>query len=298
MRVCARCKSDLTKLAPFKPVAPVWDRLGDILRFPLRDGDWVRFVSWSAVVIVLRGVGEMGLRYAGFVGLVYGLPLLVAYYGMLVSYFYRVIAHAEDGRFEVPYWPTFDGLSFSMAWPVVQFGVVFLMSLWPCALTLGGIIVGDVPFGPALALMGLALMVSLAQMPMALLVLGVQRTVLLAANPLYIARQILKIPSTYFLSVAILLALTCAYGLIATSLFYASQAIPGTASIVVAVVLYPIDGLVQLYFLMVAGHLLGYVAYQERFVLAWWPKYAEDTVLRVGDARVRVVPGLFTPPST
>jgi hypothetical protein len=58
----------------------------------------------------------------------------------------------------------------------------------------------------------------------------------------------------------------------------------------------PIDGLVQVYFLMIAGHLLGYMAYQERFELAWWSKYADPLELDIDGKRVRMGPALFESP--
>ena len=305
LRVCSRCKNTVEPLAPFKPVAPFWSRLPDILRFPLRDGQWVRLLSWMFAVVVLRGAGEVGLR-SGPMGFVFGLPLFVAYYGMLTTYFFRVIDRAEDGDFDVPYWPDFNGLNFSMAWPIVQFGVVLVASFWPWSLIVLGILMasgGNVEAAvqvleswPLITLQSVALSLSFCLIPMSLLILGVTKSLRRSMNPVFVIRHIAKIPKSYFLATGILFLMLAGYSLVILLIWGLVAISPIQLYLVLLIGMYPIDGLVQVYFLMIAGHLLGYMAYQERFELAWWSKYADPLVLDIDGKRVRMGPALFESP--
>jgi TolA-binding protein len=45
--------------------------------------------------------------------------------------------------------------------------------------------------------------------------------------------------------------------------------------------LFPLDGVLQLYLFMVLGHLLGYMAYQTRYKLKWWPENLAEPVFMV-----------------
>lgn len=302
LRICARCRNTVEPLAGFKPVPPFWKVLPSILRFPVRDGDWIRFLSWAVAVVVLRGAGELGMRM-GVIGLMFGPPLFVAYYSMLTTFFYRVIARAEDGDFDVPYWPDFAGLSWSMVWPVVQFGVVLLGSFWPwAAVALGGFALAGgnleaaillLQSWPAVIAQAFALGISLSLIPMSLLVLGVTRRLRYAMSPAFIVDQIRKIPKTYFLATGVIALLTATWAAMLLLIAAIVAVAPIELYLFVLLGTYPLDGLVQVYVLTVIGHLLGYVAYQERFALRWWPKYDELPVLEIGADRVRVSPELF-----
>jgi len=285
---CPRCNNPLTNLEPYKPAPPFWTIIPELLAWPFKDEGWMMFLGWAVFALVMKGLADLGLRVGFIVG---GLAaaILAAYYALLISYFYRIISRTEDGKFDVPAWTEFEGLGCSMFMPVLYYLGACLSVFYPFLLFLvaalvikGGdlLALGSVIISPlGLIVIIISVILGLPLLPMSLLVIGVFRNMKLVMNPLFLINQIRKILPEYMMALGLILGMLIAYSAIRAVFFLVNRAIGG---VLAYLMVFPVDGMLQLYLFMFLGHLLGYMAYQTRYKLKWWPETQEEPVFMVG----------------
>jgi hypothetical protein len=277
IEVCPRCKDKVIKAESVRPAVPFWNRLPELFRYPLIDEGWIRVAVLGVVGIVLLGLAQLGVMSGTLIGILGALLLVGMYYGIIITYFYLVISKSEAGELKPPGWPSISGLS-DLTWPAFQFILTTLVVFMPLLVFLF-LLFGLSGFNehqmavylkdPAiLLLLGLLGLVGLAILPMGLLLLGVFRSVMNAWNPVIIFGQILKIPKEYFIALGFMLVLGLIYIGVQVGLFFFNVALGG--GFFAAVMRIFIGSAVFFYFLVVLGHLLGYLAFQCRFQLGWW----------------------------
>lgn len=293
--VCPRCGNPVTDLTPFKPVAPFWAKISDILAWPIRDNGYYTILAWALFATVMLFIARLGFRIGGLLGLIGGFFIFVIYASLLISYFWRIIARAEDGKFDVPEFTQFEGVGTSLAWPLVQFLVASIASFLPIPVLLfiftnlhGGL---TAAFNSSAAplytvLIVIFYLVGLALLPMAFLVMGVFRRALLVFNYWFLIQQVLKIPVEYLILLGFLVALSILQGI---AVLFISLLLQVLGDILGGFLSYPVFGAVQLYALMIFGHLLGYLAYQTRYKLKWWPECQEEPVFMVAGRPLTLV---------
>lgn len=275
--VCPNCGDRLTDLELYRPAVPFWYRVPQIFFYPLQGDGWVRMLGWAAFSAVVLGLASIGS--------IFGLAFWLLYTSLLISYFYRIIARSEDGKFDIPDWTEFTSF-YDLIWPVIQFWIAGLMVFWPLAafmlisiLAKQSVIEGiGLMFTPGgLVLMAILIPLGVFYLPMSLLAMGVFKSVKMVANPVFLTRQIIKIWKEYLLAFLMMASLLFTYGIISglMSMFLY------TLGIVRYLVVFPVNGVMQLYLYMVIGHLLGYLAYQTRFKLKWWPETQEEPTFTV-----------------
>jgi hypothetical protein len=288
IEVCPQCQNAATNLTPFKPVEPFWTQVPYFVAWPFRGDAWMYLVGWAVASVVLQGLGKMGLAFGG-IGWVGGIIMYAIYYGMLISYFYRIVGKAEEGKFKVPDFTEFQGIGgsillginfliamFAVFWPVIAVAIpslVFIGAVTSFLRASGLILI--IPLGILLFLLFLT---GLALMPMSLLVMGVFRNLLFVLNPIFLITQIRKIASEYFIGLAMVVGLLILRGIITIVLALLLHAVNHPITFILV---FPVDGMVELYFWMVLGHLLGYMAYQTRYKLQWWPETVAEPVFMV-----------------
>ncbi|MFO8057901.1 MAG: tetratricopeptide repeat protein [bacterium] len=289
--VCPSCNEPVTDLSPYREVPPLWSRIPQALTWPFKEDGWLTLLAWGAFAILFLG----GARLAGTVG--GGLALmakgmcLTVYYGFLISYLYRIISKGEAGDFRIPEFTEYRGIGQTFIWPIIQYTLAGFIIFWPISIYLFGAFLfyvrglGDLATLFSSPITWVILVVGgiygYIFYPMGLLILGVGRSVKPLLNPLLVIQQVFKIPGTYFLSLGIMLIFLIIYG-IAIFFFDVVKASLPQMSIIFGAVRSFIDGVLQLYQLMVFGHILGYIAYQERFRLQWWPETKEKPAFMIG----------------
>jgi len=281
IEICPRCKDKVTKAEIFRQTLHFWNRLPDILRYPFIDEGWVRVVVLGVVAIFILGVAQIGFasfRVSGnLMGLFGGLLFSAMFYGIIISYFYLVISKSEAGDLNSPGWPSISGLS-DLTWPATQFTLTTLVVFMPLLVflfllfALSGFSDHQMWLylkNPGIILvMGLLGLVGLGILPMGLLLLGVFRSVMNAWNPVIIFGQIMKIPKEYLIALGFMLGLGLVYVGVQVALYFFNVALGG--GFFAGVIRIFISSTVFFYFLVVMGHMLGYLAYQCRFELGWW----------------------------
>lgn len=287
LSVCPICGGQLVDLAPYKPIPPFWTQIPYFLSWPFSNMGWIMFIGWGIAALVLRGVASL----AGC----WGLILVEVYYGLLFSYFYRIISRAEDGKFELPPWAEFEDFG-QMFSAIVHFLAATFAGFWPIGVwaILTYFFNSDnresyqqaftSPVGKLIIV--LSFFYGLAVIPMAYLVIGTSRNLFLVMNPVFIFQQVRKITKEYMISLLIIVILLVVYLLIAVLLGLMLTAMGG--GIIAGILRYMIDGALQLYLFMMLGHLLGYMAYQCRFKLKWWKDTQEEPTFMVGGKPARL----------
>jgi hypothetical protein len=263
----------VTDLAPLKPAAPFYERIPEILTFPFHDDGWMMLLGWAIFSLVMRPLGQLG-------GLIGGTIIWFIYYSLLISYFYRVVAHAEDGKFQVPNWTSFEGVGISLVGPVFKFFLTTVIVFWPMVAFIAlAFFLRDTPLlkelfnGPlGIVTFCILALAGLFFEPMAILVMGVFGSIKFVANPVFLLRQINKVRFDYLLVYGLLVGLLLNYVLI----YILLHLLITTLGLLKYLLVFPLDGVLQLYLFMVVGHLLGYLAFQNRFRLQWWPDCLEE----------------------
>ena len=295
IEICPQCKNPVTNMEPYKPVPPFWTRIPDILSWPFQEGEWVTFVGWAVFAFVVRGLASLAIYFGYVLGLIGAGFFLLLYYSLLVSYFYRIMARAEDGKFDVPSFTEFEGLA-SLLKPVIQFYATIVAIFSPFVVFLFVLTVihgGDIPaafkFGFTTPVGYIALLISMIigipLLPMGFLVMGVFRRILLVLNPVFLVSQVIKILPEYLIALAMIVGMLILYSVLYV-LFH--LILSATGQFVGAILVFPIDSCLQLYLFMVIGHLLGYMAYQTRFKLKWWPENKEEPVFMIAGTPVKL----------
>ena len=277
IEICPRCKDKVTKAEIFRPTLPFWNRLPDIFRYPFVDEGWIRVVILGVVAIFLLGLAWLGFVSGTLMGILGGLLLIAIYYGLVISYFYLVISKSESGDLSPPGWPSISGLS-DLIWPAIQFILTTLVVFMPLQVfslllfAVGGFSepqMGLYLKNPGIILvMGLLGLVGLGILPMGLLLLGVFRSVMNAWNPVIIFGQIMKIPKEYLAALGFMLGLGLVYVGVQAALYFINVALGG--GFFAGVIRIFVSSVGFFYFMVVLGHMLGYLAYQCRFELGWW----------------------------
>lgn len=277
VEICPKCRDKVLSVAQYQPAVPFWSRLPEIIRYPLQDDGWMRIVAIGAVAVVLLGLARIGMIMGGLLGLLGALSLHLIYSGIVISYFYLVISRSESGDLKPPDWPPIAGLQ-DLIWPTTQFMLTILVVFMPALiflfLLLGlngfefGETASDLKLPGIIFVLVILGLIGLAILPMGLLLLGVFRNALNAWNPIIIFGQILKIPKEYLAALGFLILLEVGSALVWIILRFVDLALG--AGFFAGVIKYFINSTVDFYFLVVAGHLLGYLAYQCRFQLGWW----------------------------
>ncbi len=295
VEVCPRCSNAVVDLAPYKPVPPFWTRTPYLFTWPFQDQGWMMFLGWAIFALVLRGLAHLGFSFGGFLFAGAGGAILAAYYSMLISYFYRIVARTEEGKFKVPGWTELDELGCSMFMPVVYFMVACIAVFYPyllfftvSVLIKGGNLLeaGKLLASPAgIIALVVCILIGLPFLPMALLIMGVFRNVKFVLNPVFLVLQIMKIPKEYGIALGLIAGMLIVYSIIQLAAQLVLAAIGGFFSYFLV---FPLDGMFQLYFFMFLGNLLGYMAYQTRFKLKWWPENVEEPVFMVGGREVNM----------
>jgi len=306
LETCPMCGNPITNLAPFKPAQPFWERIPQFLFWPLQGDSWMLLVAWGVFSLFILGLRAYATALPSlFVVLGFVLCNLI-YYGLLISYFYKVIGKAEEGDFTVPDFTGYSGFWDSFVL-ILRFGMGCLAVFWPMALCFIGLLVinglnfmdaGKAVITPlGIGIFGLAGLAGLCLLPMALLIMGVFGHPGMVLNPIYLFNQINKILKEYLIALAVMGGLLVLYTAIRI-VFYLVMAAIG--SFVKYLLFFPIDGALQLYLFMVIGHLLGYVAYQCRYQLKWAPGIQAEPVFMVGGRPARLEysrgPGYRLPP--
>jgi hypothetical protein len=276
--VCPTCGEKLTDLNPLRPAIPFWYRVPEFLFFPLKGDGWMMMVGWALFATVAKTMTIM----PSWVALIF----YIVYNGLLVSYFYRVIAKAEDGNMDVPEWNEYQGFWETFFWPFLRYWAANVFVFWPAAALVVAPVLATWSFTNGLAVVGhpagaglflLLCLMGLFFLPMSLLVMGVFKNFVYHANPYFLGQQIGRIWKEYLLAVAMIISLLIFY-----MMFYVLiHAWLGTLGLVKYLIVFPINGVLELYLYMVVGHLLGYLAWQTRFKLKWWPETQQDPVFMV-----------------
>jgi len=277
VEICPRCKDKVLTIERFRPATPFWNRLPEIFRYPFEDAGWMRLLIIGVVAVFVLGLATIGLMSGTLFGLLGAMGLYTIYYGINISYFYLVISKSEAGDLKPPEWASISGIS-DLSWPTTQFmlttlvvfmpGLIFLFILLGAAgfdFSQLGIWIATPPVILALVLFGL---LGLAILPMGLLLIGVFRKVSYAWNPIIIFGQIMKIPKEYLAALGFLIILEILSMIVWFVLRFFSIALGG--GFFAGVIKIFINSSVNFYFMVVAGHVLGYLAYQCRFQLGWW----------------------------
>ncbi len=280
VEICPHCKDKIVRIDQVKPVQPFWERIPEILRFPLDDDGWMRILAIGAFAVLLLGLGKLGMVVGGLFGFFGSLMLFGIYYGIVYSYFYKVISRSEAGDLTAPDWSSFGGPDGGFFFPVTQFFLTSLVVFMPMLIffMLSLAFVGfntttwvAFLFSPLgiviLAILGLA---GLAILPMGLLLLGVFRTVMNAWNPFIIVGQIMKIPKEYTAALGFMILMMVAYIIVKVIFEFIMVGLSMDAMILPWLVRIFVESTLLFYFLVVFGHLLGYMAYQCRYELGWW----------------------------
>jgi len=274
--LCKRCTGPSTDLSIYRPAPPFWTRIPEILKYPFQPGGPPMFFVWIFIAILLRAPGEFSIFYQNL----FGAGALIIYYGLAVTLFYRVETWTEDGRFGVPDWTEFENFAKTYIVPILHFIAALFSTLWPLpVITLVLMSLTDIHFlhfeGALLyfylGLVALLAALGLALFPMALLVLGITKNMKLVLNPVFLAAQVIKIRKEYLIAYAMLVALVAPYAVFRTA-FTFIRAAERTEVLLPWVGYVVADSVIQLYLFMVAGHVIGYMAYQSRFKLRWWPE--------------------------
>jgi TolA-binding protein len=289
MEVCPLCQNPITNLTPFKPVKPFWENLPEFLFWPVQGDAWMMLVGWGLISLVLLGLRAYAMVMPAYLYSVLGFIFCgLLYYGLLIPYFYKVISKAEEGDNQVPDWTGFTGFwdSFMI---LLRFGMGCLAVFWPIFLFYIALLVINggsfvdaaksmiTPAGVAIS--GLAGLAGLCLLPMALLIMGVFGNPGMVLNPVYLFGQIQKILKEYLIALAVMGGLLVIYAGIRLVFYLVMGAI---GSMVKYLLFFPLDGVMQLYLFMVMGHLLGYMAYQCRYKLKWWPDFQVEPLFMVG----------------
>ncbi len=280
--VCPTCAEPVTDLGPYREVPPLWTRIHLALIWPVQGEGYILLLAWGMFSVVFLGGARFSLSVGGIFGYVGFAMCMVVYTGFLISYLYRIISKGETGDFQVPEFSEYRGMMETFIWPIVQYYLTFILIFWPIFVYFLGAMIfmgieglGRVIFSPITwAVFGLGIIYGLIFLPMGLLILGVGRSVMPLLNPLIYIREVFKIPGAYFITLAILLLFLIIYGVVSVFLLLIKMSLPDVSIIFGAVRAF-IDGVVQLYVFMVFAHVLGYLAYQERFKLKWWPETKE-----------------------
>jgi len=277
VEVCPKCRDKVLSVAQYQAPVPFWNRLPEIFQYPFQDDGWMRIMVIGFVAVVLLGLAQIGMMMGGIIGLMGAMGLRIIYSGLVISYFYLVISKSEAGDLKPPEWASISGIN-DLTWPTIQFMLTTLVVFMPVLVFLF-ILLGVSGFdletfaamlkSPAvLVALGLLGLVGLAILPMGLLLLGVFRSVMNAWNPVIIFGQILKIPKEYLAALGFMIILEAASVIVWIVLRFMDLALGG--GFFAGVIKYFINSTVDFYFLIVAGHVLGYLAYQCRFQLGWW----------------------------
>ncbi len=296
LEVCPTCGNPVTNLAPFKPVEPFWERIPQFLFWPLQGDSRMLLVGWGVFSLPILGLKSFCIAIPFVMYAILGVILTsLIYYGLLIPYFYRVIAKSEEGDFSVPDFAAFGGFWDSFVL-ILRFGMGCLAVFWPMAaffiilLVLeGGSFSGAgmaviSPLG--IMIFGLAGLAGLAFLPMALLIMGVFGNPGLVLNPVYMVSQIKKILMEYLIALAMIGGLLMVYTGVRI-VFHLVMAFIHYW-VIKYILFFPIDGVLQLYLFMVIGHLLGYMAYQCRYKLKWAPGILAEPVFMVGGRAARL----------
>jgi len=296
VQLCTRCQNGATDLGSVRPVPPFWTRIVDIVIWPLTGDSWMNLVVWALVSLVFLGLASFARMAPNLFGLIGMIGCYLIYYGLLISYFYRIISNSEDGKFKVPEFSEFPGIGGSFLL-IVNFVIASLAVFWPAiAMIVGGSFLTGIvgPSGAIVIIGGLVMLIpGILLIPMAILVMGIFKNIAYVVNPLFLISQIKKIAKEYFIAVALMVGILMMYTFVKILFVLITE-----ASLFVKVVLFPLDGVLQLYLFMVVGHLLGYLAYQTRFKLKWWPDCQEEPVFVVGGQAIAagmLAPGAILP---
>lgn len=297
---CPVCNNTVVNLAPYKPVPPFWTLIPQFLVWPFTNEGWMMFLGWAVVAVLLKGMGSIGGCW--------GVILLVAYFGLLFLYFYRVISKAEDGKFEVPDWSEFEGFG-AMISAIFHFLLATFSSFWPLAAwyLITYIWNRNDPYNWAYDVYSplgkLVIVVTglygIAAIPMAYLVVGVSRNAALVLNPVFVFQQIQKIFKEYLIALLVIVIFLIVYFGVAVLLTLMVATMGG--GILAGIISYIIDGDLQLYLFMILGHLLGYMAYQCRFKLIWWKDCQKEPVFLIAgkpaslDKKFTIIPKISAP---
>ncbi len=294
--MCPKCNEPTADLTPYIGVQPFWWGVGDILLRPFREGNWVTFIGWGIFAILTLAVADFAMSMGGLFAIIAAGFCYALYYSVLISYFWRIIARNEDGRLEIPDFE-YEGMSASLIWPVVQFVVSFVSAYLPIVvfavfmLTSFGFIFEDIAGSPVFVAFIIVCVVfgivGTMLIPMITLLIGVFRRIPMAFNYPFIVRQIFKIPVEYGILLIFVFAFIIAYSIVKGVFFVALTPLSYTFSksiglaFIKNIIQYPIEGALQLYIFMIIGQLLGYMAYQARFKLKWWPENQSEPVFMV-----------------
>ncbi len=299
--LCPKCKNAVADLSPYLPAKPFWERIPEILFYPFRDDGPMTLAGWAIFSLVILFI--IDISQINILASIGGIFFALMYASLLITYFYRIVSQAEDGKFTIPNFSNWDGIL--TAWgQVFQFFLSCLAAFLPLPILL---IVMDLVHGALveafqsvlgplyILLLVIFFLAGLALLPMALLVMGVFRSLGLVFNYVFLVKQAMKIPLEYSIMLIFLVGLlilqSLASGMI--MLFLHLMGLVG------GLLSYPVWGVVNLYSTMVLGQLLGYMAYQTRFKLKWWPDCQEEPAFMIQGRPVlpssAMVPADFAP---
>jgi|GEM_PF-5791311 len=289
--ICPLCNEPVTDLSPYREVPPIWTRIPQAITWPLQEDGYVTLLAWGIFAVVFLGAARFAITVGGLFGVIGFLLCMLFYTGFLISYFFRIIDLGARGDITVPDFTEYRGIWQSFVVPIWQYYIAHIFIFLPLTLYFGGAllfylrgledIITFFSSGVTAIVLLVGTIYGLVLWPMGMLIVGVVGTVFPVMNPVFVIRQVLKIPAAYFITLGIFVLFLIIYLVVAVILAIISASLPGLSIIFGAVRAF-IDGVFQLYLYMVIGHILGYLAFQERFKLKWWKENQEKPAFMIG----------------
>lgn len=263
-----------------KESAPFWERLGDVLAWPLRgNGKGVLLVG-GACFGVLQVLGAFN---------VYGWLIGIGLWGYIASYFFSVINVSARGRTSPPDLPESGYLLETYVFPFFTFLSCGVIAYLPFLLSLYVAAKGWLPPALVVAVAVLTFVLGAFVFPMVLLVCTMYQSLSEAANPGNVFGSIGRVLPDYLACYVALAVVWTACGVAHAALwfgFYLTLGAPTPDAVLsfdgVRVLSWLLYTLVSwplfLYCWMLQGHLLGSLYAQGLQRLAWFVRPTDATL--------------------